>query len=918
MLSRRASASAAVRARSAATPASIVPWPSPTTVACIRCSSRPVHTRSALAARSDDDPQKASARPLDESLRTIFAQPTKRHHNNKSLKFTNTFAPKRAGHVLSNLGDSMAPKEAARKSKDRSSKRGGSPHKRSFQPAKPFVFTGFPVPTRPSSIEIGDHLMEQIKALQKRPDIVPRLIAYGVSGYTSRTLLEHLLGFPVRDVGKTARQEEAGLSREEIVVEELFEYWAKKARSAIRAAVSSGERGKGVGDSSAQRNSAENLVFPAKLDGIRDSFAIEGESCLPRTCLSAFLDWVEANANKLLDSNLDFVTPKRREALASTLSQLGLLRKSTDLRLPTYNFPIARTLTRQIHLHIGPTNSGKTHGALVALSKARTGVFAGPLRLLAHEVWERFNDGTISPGVPPRACNLITGEEQKVVDPMAGLYACTVEMVNLQRAWDVAVIDEIQMIGDPQRGYAWTDAVIGLPAKEIHLCGEASSVPLIRRLAEACGDEVHVHEYQRLTPLSIAEESLRGDLTKIQKGDCIVAFSRSGIFNLKKEIEQKTKLRCAVAYGALPPETKSEQAKLFNEGKLDVMVASDAIGMGLNLKIKRVIFDTLTKWNGKETVALSTSQIKQIAGRAGRYGTKRDKDEPDGGIVTTRNEDELEMLREALASPVVPINQAAIQPSSDALADLAAILPPSSKPSQSSNTVDFTSQFRTLSEIYTDVSLLARVDAESFFLSDFSQQHSISPLVESASRNLLTLHEREKFGNAPANTRDERVMAFLANAVRRFSRGHLVKFDECNADLGTLEVEKLTLDAMKEARSQRDAKIKAAKSEEDKRFIEAEPLALHLDGKHPLLDINTLMLLESLHRSLSLYLWLSFRFPLAFCYRDAVEERKKKMEDGIEFCLEGIRFGRAKRLRALGRDADAEQALKKDKWGEKR
>ncbi|SPO36939.1 related to SUV3 - ATP-dependent RNA helicase, mitochondrial [Pseudozyma flocculosa] len=837
-----------------------------------------------------------------------------------------TFAPKKPGQVL---GDPTAPdpKFAARKQKKlEKKKRQADPNYR-----KPFVFTGFPVPTRPERIEMGDKLAAQIDALRERPDIVPRLRNYGISARTAWLVLERLEALP----GTFTTHRKKTLTDNEIIAH-LYWTWAQKAKGYIRAKVRQKTLTPGVPYGRRFKPGAiaeppNGEYFTADIDAIRDSYAIEEDACLPRTCMSAFIDWVEVHVRDISAS--DSAAAVDREVLRATLSQLSLLRKSTDLRLPTYNYPLARTLTRQIHLHIGPTNSGKTHGALVALSKARTGVFAGPLRLLAHEVWERFNQGTISPGVPPRACNLVTGEEQRTVDPLAGLYSCTVEMVNLQRAWDVAVIDEIQMIGDRQRGYAWTDAVIGLPAKEIHLCGEASTVPLIRRIAEACGDEVYVHEYQRLTPLSIADESLDGDLTKVQKGDCVVAFSRSGIFNLKREIEQKTKLRCAVAYGALPPETKSEQAKLFNEGKLDVMVASDAIGMGLNLKIKRVIFDTLTKWNGKETVAMSTSQIKQIAGRAGRYGTKRESDEPDGGIVTTRNANELEMLREALAAPVVPIEQAAIQPSSDAMADLSALLPASATPTPAERVVDVTedaseasssaaagepaqTEFRPLDKIYGDVSLLARVDPKSFFLSDFSQQRSISPLVEAASSNLLTLQEREKFGNAPANTRDERLMAFLASCVRLFSRGNLVKFDACSADLGTLEVEKLTLDAMGEARRHRGDKLKGAKSAEERRMIEAEPLASHLASDHPLLNSNTLMLLESLHRSLSLYLWLSYRFPLAFCYRQEVEERKTKMEDGIEFCLEGIRFGRARRLRALGRDADADEALQKKSWKE--
>uniref|UniRef100_V5F1E5 ATP-dependent RNA helicase SUV3, mitochondrial n=2 Tax=Kalmanozyma brasiliensis (strain GHG001) TaxID=1365824 RepID=V5F1E5_KALBG len=574
-----------------------------------------------------------------------------------------------------------------------------------------------------------------------------------------------------------------------------------------------------------------------------------------------------------------------------------------DIRFPVHQFPKARTLIRNIHLHVGPTNSGKTHGALVALSKARTGIFAGPLRLLAHEVWDRFNSGTVSPGVAARACNLVTGEEKRTVDPLAGLVSCTVEMVSTTRAVDVGVIDEIQMIGDPQRGFAWTNAVLGLPAKELHLCGEASVIPLIENLASACGDHLTVHRYDRLTPLSIAKESLDDDLSSITKGDCIVAFSRSGIFALKRDIEKKTGLRCAVAYGALPPETKAEQAKLFNAGKLDVMVASDAIGMGLNLRIKRVIFDTLSKWNGKEEVILSASQIKQIAGRAGRYGTQdKDTQKADlGGVVTTRHEHELGILEAALASPLVPITRAAIQPSSETLSQLSAMLPSIER-----------GVMRTLSQIYADVALLSRIDSTNFFLADFSQQLTISPLIESASGGMLTVSERETFSNAPANTRDERVSAFLTNAVRFFSRGGLVEFDLAAKDLAMLEVEEEVVSLMRQAEEARERASDAGK--------EVKPLIAYLNGEgggtaHPLINITTMLMLESLHRCFTLYLWLSFRFPLAFCWRSDVERRKKVAEEAIDFVLQGIRFGRAKRLQALGRGMERRRESGSEKFG---
>lgn len=235
-------------------------------------------------------------------------------------------------------------------------------------------------------------------------------------------------------------------------------------------------------------------------------------------------------------------------------------------------------------LHVGPTNSGKTHSALVALARARTGAYAGPLRLLAHEVFARFNEGKIG-DEGKRTCNLVTGEEQRILDPDAGLQSCTVEMFPLSKRLDVGVVDEIQMIGDPQRGTAWTSAVIGALCDELHLCGEESVVDLVQKIAAELGDECVVKRYQRLSPLVVADSSLGGDLSRIRKGDCLVTFSRSNIFAFKRAVEEKTGLRVAVAYGGLPPEVREEQARAFNEGSYDVLVASDAVGMGLNLYV---------------------------------------------------------------------------------------------------------------------------------------------------------------------------------------------------------------------------------------------------------------------------------------------------------------------------------------------
>lgn len=258
---------------------------------------------------------------------------------------------------------------------------------------------------------------------------------------------------------------------------------------------------------------------------------------------------------------------------------IGDHQKLADLRFPIEWYPATRAMHREIHLHVGPTNSGKTYHALKRMEKAESGIYAGPLRLLAHEIYSRFTAKGIM-------CNLITGDEMLVSPEEAvPMTSCTVEMMSVNQKVEVAVIDEIQMIGDSYRGWAWTQALLGVQAKEVHLCGEARVVPLIRELAALMGDKLKIYEYQRLSPLRTMSSSLNGKLENLRKGDCVVAFSRLAIHMLKDEIEKKTKKRVAVIYGSLPPETRAQQARLFNEpdNEYDYLVASDAIGMGLNL-----------------------------------------------------------------------------------------------------------------------------------------------------------------------------------------------------------------------------------------------------------------------------------------------------------------------------------------------
>jgi ATP-dependent RNA helicase SUPV3L1/SUV3 len=250
-----------------------------------------------------------------------------------------------------------------------------------------------------------------------------------------------------------------------------------------------------------------------------------------------------------------------------------------DLRFPAEWYPHARSIQRTVHLHVGPTNSGKTYHALKRLELVKRGFYAGPLRLLAQEVYARFSEK----GIP---CGLITGDEVKFPENQnPKIISNTVEMVSLAKDFEVGVIDEIQMIADPKRGWAWTRAFLGARVAELHLCGETRTVPLIRELVALTGDALEIHRYERLNPLHVMSKSLQGDLRNLQQGDCLVSFSRLGIHALKSDIEKVTGRRAAIVYGSLPAEIRTQQASLFNDpdNDYDFLVASDAIGMGLNL-----------------------------------------------------------------------------------------------------------------------------------------------------------------------------------------------------------------------------------------------------------------------------------------------------------------------------------------------
>jgi len=339
----------------------------------------------------------------------------------------------------------------------------------------------------------------------------------------------------------------------------------------------------------------------------------------------------------------------------------ALMAMVLDMTKPGRWYPAARAMRRAIHLHVGPTNSGKTHAAVQKLKRAESGAYCSPLRLLAWEVAEGLNADPEGRGL---TCNLVTGQERKVVAGSRHV-ACTVEMADVRRPVDVAVIDEAHLLGDAARGYAFTRAVLGLPAAELHLCGDPAMVPLIEQIARELGEPLTVHTYERLQPLNVLREPLRR-VADVRPGDCLVAFSRKAVHQLKRDVETDAGRRACVIYGSLPPEARARQAELFNDranSGYDVLIASDAIGMGLNLSIKRVVFTTLRKYDGAALRALAPPEARQIAGRAGRFGMGASE-----GGATTMRRDTLKELRAAIDTPVVPLTKASVAPTLDQIA----------------------------------------------------------------------------------------------------------------------------------------------------------------------------------------------------------------------------------------------------------
>lgn len=300
---------------------------------------------------------------------------------------------------------------------------------------------------------------------------------------------------------------------------------------------------------------------------------------------------------------------------------------------------------QQLIIHIGPPNSGKTHDALQTLTVAGSGWYLAPLRLLAFEVFDRLNQR----GVP---CNLLTGEEYIAV-PGAKITAATIEMFNPQDSRRLVVIDEAHMLADRERGWAWTRALMEAQSPLIHIIAPSNAQELIVDLASGAGIPWRIVHHERLAPIRVASKPWT--LDKLPPRTILVAFSRTTVLELKRILEEMRRTVCVV-YGNLPPEVRRKQADRFASGKADICIATDAVGMGLNLPADAVCFYETEKYDGVATRSLTAAEVHQIGGRAGRYGLSK------AGEIGATNYHDLDALRRLFELRPALLSKARVAP----------------------------------------------------------------------------------------------------------------------------------------------------------------------------------------------------------------------------------------------------------------
>jgi ATP-dependent RNA helicase SUPV3L1/SUV3 len=287
--------------------------------------------------------------------------------------------------------------------------------------------------------------------------------------------------------------------------------------------------------------------------------------------------------------------------------------------------------TKRIVALLGPTNTGKTHLAIEKMLEFNSGIFGLPLRLLAREVYDKC---VLKVGLEKVA--LITGEE-KIIPPNSAFFICTVESLPKDKIVEFVAVDEIQMCADRERGHVFTDTLLNVRGEKLTMFLGSQ---VMKNIIKSLIGNVEFENKSRFSKLSY------GGYKKISRLDrkvAIIAFSIEEVYALA-ELVRRQKGGAAVIMGSLSPKTRNSQVELFQSGDVDYLVATDAIGMGLNMDIDEIYFSNLKKFDGKKTRRLNLVEISQIAGRAGRY--KNDGSFGTTGDCDNLNSDEIEKIEQ--------------------------------------------------------------------------------------------------------------------------------------------------------------------------------------------------------------------------------------------------------------------------------
>ena len=255
---------------------------------------------------------------------------------------------------------------------------------------------------------------------------------------------------------------------------------------------------------------------------------------------------------------------------------------------------------------LGPTNTGKTFLAIETMLSFQSGMIGFPLRLLAREVYDK-----VIKKIDPSKVALITGEE-KIIPLNAKYFLCTVESMPVDKSLEFVGVDEIQMCADNERGHIFTDRLLNLRGEKLTMLMGSNT---IKSIIEKLNDDIEFINKERFSKLSFGGHK---KISRIERKSAVIAFSAEEVYAIA-ELIRRQKGGAAIVMGSLSPKTRNAQVNLYQSGDVDYLVATDAIGMGINMDLDQVFFSNIKKFDGKKLRRLNISEIGQIAGRAGRY-----------------------------------------------------------------------------------------------------------------------------------------------------------------------------------------------------------------------------------------------------------------------------------------------------------